>query len=385
MIEKQDLFKVFLALKTYCLKNDIWDIVLTEDDIPYVIKWEENMYIDEMMAKVWYTKDNVITNEDLLWFIDTAQNYSILPNLKENLFKDLSSDFSMKISWKDCSEVKVRVNVWFKVWKKITIVMRIINSWTPPKMDDLWLVNDKNTAYRDVLYAPFGMVLVVWPTWSGKSMSLTAMLWHVNENMAKHIITFEDPIEFEHVNKKSRIEQREVWVDVKSYAHWLHEALRQKPHVCIIWETRDAAVFTMAQELALTWHVVMTTLHANSVVETIWRILWFFDPEQKEEVLKNLAESLTWIFVQKLMPKEWGWKILVREVLIKTENVKKAIQDGDFDRIYKFMENGSEVWMMTNDQCLEELYKEKKISWKTVATYATNKKWAEQLTWVSFN
>lgn len=378
------LFHTLPPFIEFCLTNDIWDIVYTEDDFPYFVKWESIITKDTLLEKINKVifKDKPISKEEIIDFIWSLDENSKSENILANLEEDFKTggkwfvDFAILINW-----VKLRVNTAYLAWKKISIVMRVIKSWKPPKMEDLWLVEDWNNAYRSVLTQPFGLILIVWPTWSWKSYSLTSMLWEINNTQNKRIITLEDPVEFEHINVKSKFEQREIWVDVATYLYWLKSALRQKPHIIVCWEIRDVEVMELALEAASTWHVVFATLHANDVIQTVQRIVQMFPIEKQNNILQQLSEMLLWVFVQKLVPRKWGWKVLIKEIMIKNSSVARAIYDNDMKMLLNAIEQGWDLWMITNDEAILKLFREDKITDKTAYEYAKNKTYVWSNTW----
>lgn len=379
----RDIVKWMDSLIKFCLKNDIWDIVIAEDDFPYFVKWE-SIINDEKLTELINNKickEKQFNKKELRWFIKELDKFS----KSENILQALEDSFDKKWKWYEdfainINGVKLRVNAAYRAWKKISVVMRVIKSWTPPKMEDLWLVDKYSTAYRDILTQPFWLILVVWPTWSGKSYSLTSMLWEINRTQRKRVITLEDPVEFEHDNILSKFEQREVWVDVITYNAWLKSALRQKPHIIVCWEIRDAEVMELAMEAAATWHVVFWTFHANDVVQTIQRILDFFPVEKKNTILQQLSEILLWVFVQKLVSRKWGWKVLIKEIMVNKWNIGRSIWENDMKSLHIAMENWWNFWMLTNDKSIEILFNDELISDETAYIYAKDKPYIQKIT-----
>ena len=384
-----DLLSLLWVSVIFASDNGIWDIVITQWDFLYFIKWEENIHDNKLE---WIIK-KILWNTEFTWLDvkfffeqmislsaskeedkDDAKEYK--ETLQATLKEKWTVDFAVKVEWR-----KLRVNFSYSNGKKLSAVMRVIESGIPPKMEDLWLI-DKNgkSAYRDVLSFPFGLILIVWPTGSWKSFSLTSMLWEINRTMYKHIITLEDPIEFEHDNVLSKIEQKEVWVDIVSYAVWLKWILRQKPHIAVCWEIRDWEVMEKALELAATGHVVFATFHANDVLSTIQRITDFFPVEKQLSVLQQLWEFILWIFVQKLVSREGGWKVLIKEIMVQTENIKNSIMRNDMKTLVWYIEAGWKYWMYTNDQSIEMLWDEGLISQKTAVDFAKDKPTIKRLT-----
>lgn len=391
-----DMMDMLTKSVLFCSDNSIWDIWFLQDKRVYFIKWEEVTYDKNFNQIIEKAQKRKFNRNDLQFFTikmlelaafhsywpvedlsdaDKADRKEFIENLQENLRKKWYIDFAVKVEWR-----KLRVNISYSNGKKLSCVMRVIEWWTPPSMEALWLVWWKNwTAYKDVLWATHGLILVCGPTGSGKSMSLTAMIWEINKTQRKHIISLEDPVEFEHEDILSIIEQKEVWVDVQSYSDWLTAILRQKPQIAILWEIRTWEVMEKGIELASTWHIVFATFHSNDVPSTISRIVWFFPWKEKEKA-QELSEFILWIFVQKLVSRKWGWKILIKEICIQTENIISAIKSLDMQRLNGFIETWWKYWMITNDKSIIRLYEEWLISEKTAVNFAKDKIMAKKLT-----
>ena len=222
-----------------------------------------------------------------------------------------------------------------------------------------------------------GLVLVTGPTGSGKSTSLAAMIDEINETLPAHIITVEDPLEFVHKDRRAIITQREVGHDTLSFANALRGALRQDPDVILIGEMRDAETVRTALASAETGHLVFSTLHTVDAVETLNRVIDFFEPHQQLQIRKQLASVLRAVISQRIVPLKVGsGRCVAAEILIGNRTVREFIEMGkSFKDIVKLIEEGYDQYrMQTFDQALYDLFKAEKISEEIAMLYATSPK-----------
>ncbi len=222
-----------------------------------------------------------------------------------------------------------------------------------------------------------GLVLVTGPTGSGKSTSLAAMINHVNVHRPVHIVTVEDPLEFMHFDKQAIVTQREIGHDTLSFANALRAALRQDPDVILIGEMRDSETVRTALASAETGHLVFSTLHTVDAVETLNRIIDFFEPHQQLQVRKQLASVIRAVISQRIVPLAEGiGRCVAAEVLIGTRAVRDFVEQGrSFKDIVKLIEEGRDQWhMQTFDQHLYDLFIEKKITEQVALQNATSAK-----------
>jgi len=200
-----------------------------------------------------------------------------------------------------------------------------------------------------------GIVLVTGTTGSGKSTSLAAMIDHVNERFAKHIVTIEDPIEFLHRDKRSAINQREVGTDTASFTHALRRVLRQDPDVILVGEMRDEETVRTALGAAETGHLVLSTVHTLDAAEAVNRIIDVFPPHQHAQVRSMLGATLKGIVAQRLVPGTDGGRVATCEVLRMTGRVRDAIVDpAQTARLGEIIAEGGFYGMQTFDQALLE-------------------------------
>lgn len=220
-----------------------------------------------------------------------------------------------------------------------------------------------------------GLVLVTGVTGSGKSTSLAAMINEINEKRPVHVVTIEDPLEFLHRDKTAIITQREIGHDTLSFANALRAALRQDPDVILVGEMRDAETVRTAIASAETGHLVFSTLHTVDAVETLNRVLDFFEPHQQLQVRKQLASVLRAVVSQRLLPlKEGVGRCVAAEILIGNRTVRDFIEQGkSFKEINKLIEEGVEQYgMQTFDQALFDLCKAKRITPEVALANATS-------------
>jgi len=222
-----------------------------------------------------------------------------------------------------------------------------------------------------------GLVLVTGPTGSGKSTTLAAMVDDINEKLPVHIVTVEDPLEFAHKDKTAIITQREVGHDTLSFANALRGALRQDPDVILIGEMRDAETVRTALASAETGHLVLSTLHTVDAVETLNRIIDFFEPHQQIQIRKQLASVLRAVISQRILPLKSGTgRCVAAEILIGNRTVREFIEQGkSFRDIVKLIDEGYDQYgMQTFDQALYDLFKADKITAEMALQNATSAK-----------
>ena len=220
-----------------------------------------------------------------------------------------------------------------------------------------------------------GLVLVTGTTGSGKSTSLAAMIDHINTTRAAHVMTIEDPIEFLHRDVKSIINQREVAVDTRSFAHALRSALRQDPDVILVGEMRDYETIDTGLTAAETGHMVFSTLHTLDATETITRIISVFPPHQQKQIRLQLASVLRAVISQRLMPRLDGLgRAPAVEVMISTPFIRDCIVDKEKTHlIHSAIAAGtSQYGMQTFDQSIFGLYEQGFVSYEEALRWASN-------------
>jgi twitching motility protein PilT len=254
---------------------------------------------------------------------------------------------------------RVRINI-FDSLKGYAMVMRLI----PLKILTMEQLN-LPTVFRDICHYHKGLILVTGPTGSGKSTTMAAMVDYINKEMAKHIITIEDPIEFVHKSQKSLVKQREVGMHTRKFDNALKAALREDPDLILVGEMRDKETVNTALKAAQTGHLVMGTLHTNSAVKTIERILNLFSAGEQDAMRVALAESLVAIIAQGLCRTTDGKRAAFHDILINTDAVKDWVKDGKYDEIGELMKQAGFDGMITMNQSLLNLYQEGRITEET--------------------
>ena len=221
---------------------------------------------------------------------------------------------------------------------------------------------------------PRGLLLVTGPTGSGKSTTLAAMLDKVNDERHEHIVTIEDPVEYLHSHKKCLVNQRELHSDTHSYAAALKSVLREDPDVVLIGEMRDLETIEAALRIAETGHLTFATLHTNSAVQTINRIIDVFPAHQQAQIRAQLSFVLEGIMCQSLLPKASNQgRVLAMEILVPNAAIRNLVREDKIHQIYSMMQTGqAQFGMQTFNQCLATLYLKKQITLATALARSSN-------------
>jgi len=200
---------------------------------------------------------------------------------------------------------------------------------------------------------PKGLILVTGPTGSGKSTTLASIVDYINRNRKGHIVTIEDPIEYIHSHKNCIVNQREVGADTGSFAAALRVVLRQDPDVVLIGEIRDLETMATALSVSETGHLALATLHTNSTIETINRIIDMFPVNQQAQVRAQLSFVLVGIVAQTLVPKKYGGgRTIACEIMVPNAAIRNLIREEKLQQIYSSMQSGqkdSNMQTMTQD------------------------------------
>ncbi len=217
---------------------------------------------------------------------------------------------------------------------------------------------------KDIIMRPRGLILVTGPTGSGKSTTLAAAIDYLNENVDHHIITIEDPIEFYHTHKRCTVNQREVGVDVPSFAEAIRRALRQDPDIILVGEMRDLETIEAAITAAETGHIVFGTLHTTGAQGTVNRIIDVFPTNQQEQIRTQLSTSIIGILSQQLLPKIGGGRVAAYEMLVVTPAIANLIRENKTFRINSAIQTGYKLGMQLLDDHLFRLWQEGKVEKK---------------------
>jgi len=220
---------------------------------------------------------------------------------------------------------------------------------------------------------PRGLVLVTGPTGSGKSTTLASMIDKINRERREHIITVEDPIEFVHEHRGCIVNQREVYADTEDFSAALKHVLRQDPDIVLVGEMRDLETMSSALTVAETGHLVLSTLHTNSAVQTVNRILDIFPTNQQPQVRAQLSLVLQGVISQQLIPRADGrGRVLAVEVMIPNAAIRNLIREEKVHQIYSQMQVGqTKFGMQTMTQSLLDLHSRRLISYDEAIGHAT--------------
>ncbi|MCM8759913.1 MAG: type IV pilus twitching motility protein PilT [Candidatus Omnitrophica bacterium] len=281
---------------------------------------------------------------------------------QEELQRVGGTDFGF--AFKDIARFRVSV---FKERGHIAMALRLI----PYKFLTFEQLGLEEKTMKYLLTRPRGLILVTGPTGSGKTTTLASMIDYMNTHMDLHIITIEDPIEYYHPHKRSIITQRELGVDVPSFAEALRRGLRQDPDVFLVGEMRDLETIEAAITAAETGHIVFGTLHTTGATRTIDRIVNVFPVEQQEQIRVMLSVSILAVISQILLNRvDKPGRIAAFEIMIATPSIQNLIRERKTYRIISDIQTGMKMGMITLDAFLMKLFKEGKISFEDVMIYS---------------
>jgi twitching motility protein PilT len=269
----------------------------------------------------------------------------LLPHHVEEFAKNNQVDFSFGIS-----EVgRFRANA-FKQRGTIALALRVV-PFRVRSLEEL----GAPAACIDLLNKPYGLVLVVGPTGSGKSTTLAAMIDRINQERPCHILTIEDPVEFLHTHKVAMVNQREVGTDVESFTAGLRSALREDPDVVLLGEMRDLDSIAITLSLAETGHLVFATLHTNDASQALDRIVDVFPAERRDQIQIQLAGALQGVISQRLVAVEGGGRVAAYEVLLGTEAVRNLVREGKSRQMRNVITTSQKEGMQTIEMDLARL------------------------------
>ncbi len=280
--------------------------------------------------------------------------------------KRLDEDREVDFSYFEAGVGRFRTNI-FQQKGAYALAMRYVKTQVP-SFDELGLL----PVLKDIASSTRGIVLVAGTTGSGKSTTLAAMLEHINATVKKHVVTLEDPIEFVFEDNQSVIEQREIGLDTQSFEHGLKHVLRQDPDIIMVGEMRDSTSFTAAMQAADTGHLVLSTLHTQNASQSIGRILDFFRPEEREQVRRQLANTLKAVICQRMITTVSGGITPSLEILINTPTVRKMLEENRLEKIGAAIETGRDDGMQTFNQALYDLVKARKVTEAEALAKASN-------------
>jgi len=286
------------------------------------------------------------------------------PQQKMELAQEKSLDFAFKSSGIGI----FRVNV-FHQRHGMSIVMRVLSE-QPPNLEDLKLPEICKTACS---FAN-GLVLVTGPTGSGKSTTLAAMINYINQTTKGHILTLEDPVEFQHDSKLCMVNQRSLGLHFPTFGSAMRGALREDPDVILVGEMRDPETVALAIKAAETGHLVFSTLHTNSAAKTVDRMINTFPAEEQDQIRTVLSETLKVVISQKLVPAaDKKRRICFHDILVNTPAAANLIREGKAFQLLSVMQTGRREGMQVLDQALLEAVKKGEVLGEDAWEHANDK------------
>jgi len=285
--------------------------------------------------------------------------------LTENLLLEGSCDSSYELPGK----ARFRTNI-FSQRGNYSIVLRKLATKIPT-CQELGIPG----SFLEMAEEKNGIVLITGATGCGKSTSLAAILNEINDAKSVHVVTLEDPVEFDHPHKKSTFNQREMGEDFDTFSGGLRAALRQAPKVILVGEMRDRVTLDIALSAAETGHLVLSTLHTVDAGQTVNRIIGMFPPEEENQIRTRLADVVRWIVCQRLLPKVGGGRIAAFEIMRTNLRVKDTILHGESEgkTFYEIIQAGEAFGMSTFDDYIVGLYEQDVITQETAMAYSSRK------------
>ena len=296
------------------------------------------------------------------------------PEVRIELLAQKSVDFSYVVP-AGPQKYRYRATAYFDLGD-LALNMRAINNRIWPFKD--YAFHPNIVRLLNLAQTQQGLILLTGITGSGKSTTLDSILNLNNKSVEGHIVVIASPVEFIHDSDKCIIRHREVGRDTQSFKTGIIEALRQDPDIIAIGEMRDPQTIMAALEAADTGHKVFSTLHTGSAVESVERIIAEMPPLEQNRVRMRLADTLTCVISQKLVPGNRGRRVLAKEVLAVTPSVRAAIKSNNLGEIYQMISEGSQWGMFTMEQDLVRLYKGGQIDVEAAMNYANNKRRMQQ-------
>jgi len=296
---------------------------------------------------------------------------SVLDDKILNDFKDIllewdtsfNSDKSIDL-WYSIHGRRYRINISLQRWH-VMIVARLLAEKIPT-IDELWLP----PILKQLAHKSWWIIFLSWPTGSGKSTTLAAMIEELNQTSYKHIITIEDPIEYIFQPKMCVFEQKQLWRDVTSFATAMKYAVRQRPDVILFGEIRDAESLRYAMSLAETWHLVLTTIHSRSAEQAINRIISMVPMDEQAQMTNQLSENMVWIIIQKLIKRKKWWVIAIHEILLNSVSVANTMRENKLHQLNNVIFSNKRIGMQLMDDSLIKYIISGDISIETALEHA---------------
>lgn len=362
-----EILEVFSSVIDIALSKKYSDIHMNSWSYPVIRDASGDIIEVSQIVKNWENIElSILTDEDVLLIIKSV--------LWEENFIKYNGSYEMDGSYQHKGKARYRINC-YKWSNGNSIALRSIPEEIPA-IESLGLWDQ----VKEMCQKSKWLILITGPTGTWKSTNLAWMIDFINTNFRKHIITIEDPIEFVFKNKKSLINQREIWIHTEGFAPAIKAALREDPDIIMVWEMRDPETIKAAITLAETWHLVFSTLHTNDTVQSIDRIVDVFPAWQQEQIRMQLAMSLVGVIAQRLIPTAWkDERIACREILINNDAVRNLIISWNTHQLYSVIEIWQRQWMILMDNYLVALYKKELITKDTLLSYVRDKENIESL------
>ena len=292
-----------------------------------------------------------------------------LINRDRRLTEILLNEGSCDLSYQLPGKARFRVNI-FSQRGNYSIVLRKLETKIPT-LKELNLPE----AFSKMAGEKNGVIFLTGATGTGKSTSLAAVLNEINEKKSVHVVTLEDPVEYQHPHKMATFNQREMGTDFDTFASGLRAALRQAPKVILVGEMRDRETVEIGLSAAETGQLVLTTLHTVDAGQTINRILGMFSVEEENQIRIRLADTIRWIACQRLLPKVGGGRVAAFEIMGTNLRVQDTIHHGESEgkTFYDIIEAGEAFGMTTFDRDIIGLYEKGLITQETALAYASRK------------
>ncbi len=333
-------------------------------------------------GKIWYrifgNKTPLKISETLEYRETDILIHSIITDeQRQQLLKNRNLDFSYSLPTQNGEKAqRFRANVYFDIEHLALNMRKIDEEIRPFKTLE---VHPGVAKALSLKYYKYGLTLITGITGSGKSSTLDTIIDANNRTVDSHIVIIASPVELIHKPIRSVVRHREVGRDVTSFKNGAIQALRQDPDIIVIGELRDPETIMTTLEITDSGHKTFGTLHTSSAMESIERILGEVPTEEQNRVRSRLADVLTCVISQKLIPSLDGKRVLAKEVLLVTPSVRAAIRNDNVNEIYQMLAEGSEKGMTTMEQDLKRLFDEGKISKEEAINNANNKKRLYQL------
>lgn len=332
-------------------------------------------------GRIWYRihgDKNPVENDVEYSIIETdfLLHNVLMPQQRKYLLENRNLDFSYMIREDEPNPQRFRADMYFDLAHLGLNMRRIDNNIRPFTNLGLHPEVAKSLSLK---YLKYGMTLITGITGSGKSSTLDSIIDANNRTLDSHIIIIASPVELIHKPIRSIVRHREVGRDVTSFKNGAIQALRQDPDIIMIGELRDPETIMTALEITDSGHKTFSTLHTSSAMESIDRIIGEVPVNEQNRVRNRLADVLTCVISQKLVPSIDGKRVLTKEVLVTTPSVKAAIRNNNVGEIYQMLMEGSSYGMHTMEQDLKTLYEEGKITRENAINYANNKKRISEL------